>query len=821
MKAYLACILLAVLLITPVMASGGIDDTYTKLLLHLDNVTWVDEAGHGLTASGAPTANTVQKMFGVSSINLSQPASQSLRVTTASSEFNISTGNWTVDLWYRNTALNATAFQAIFVSSESHANPSIAILQAPGTSDVLVDFGDVGGISWLSTNNYLGTAPLNTWTHFAVQRGGNTFSMFKNGVLNSTYTNSSAIAGGNGTPGIGARYTVTTPQMFTNGQTDEVRFSVGVARYTGNFTPPTSEYRTTWNYSSSGTYYWLCPDDVTKIYVQLLGGGGGGAGGASLMKGLGGSAASPTRFSADVTPGTNYSISVGAGGAGALGSAEPPSHDGESSTGFDRIGAGGLGGTRFAFASPANGTPGANGTMGGTGDAGPGVQNDLGEYGGAAGVGHGAGGGGGATHYGGPPGDPTYFGAGGKGSTGLIMITNYDQYSGNVVDFVADRVTGTPGTLVKFTDLSEIADAAGLTYNWSFGDGTYSSVSGDVVHVFAYMGSFDVSLNVSVTSGSVIQTKTSYINIVSSDQTIFPTPHTVSITLVDYANTPMADVLITATPLNFTAPDSWVETYYGMSGVTINGTTLSGVTGFDGSWAAPMLAAYRYNFTFTKTGVIYPQNFTMYPSAESYTFRLPLISDVSPEVTPSSNYIIAEIANATVNSTAEFFNVTYRDTSGGTGVLTFNVSNATGAIIYTAQYNRTGLTNYTNLSSGALIHGLGTAYTARISAAHSQIGFVNKSVSTVWDAANPFAAYPSWVGQWLGIISLVVVGASASYFSVKYVAIILPVLAYFEVTYMHLLAPAVGVPAFTASLGVLLTFAALKYIRDSKNKLGG
>jgi hypothetical protein len=73
-------------------------------------------------------------------------------------------------------------------------------------------------------------------------------------------------------------------------------------------------------YTTPGTYSWTAPQGITNISVLCVGGGGGGAssggiGGPSGGGGAGGGLAYKNNIT--VVPGTNYTLSVGAGGPGA------------------------------------------------------------------------------------------------------------------------------------------------------------------------------------------------------------------------------------------------------------------------------------------------------------------------------------------------------------------------------------------------------------------------------------------------------------------------------------------------------------------------
>jgi hypothetical protein len=79
------------------------------------------------------------------------------------------------------------------------------------------------------------TQTTGVWNHYAFTRQSGTGRIFKDGVLLASGTvstnygqNGVAIGGSLGSS--------------TNGYVDDFRFTVGVARYTADFTPPTAPY---------------------------------------------------------------------------------------------------------------------------------------------------------------------------------------------------------------------------------------------------------------------------------------------------------------------------------------------------------------------------------------------------------------------------------------------------------------------------------------------------------------------------------------------------------------------------------------------------
>ena len=81
--------------------------------------------------------------------------------------------------------------------------------------------------------------PTNAWTHLAVTRSGNSFTMWVNGVSRATATNSSAVTNTSSPVEIG-RLSQYPPNYDYQGYMAGVRIVKGTAVYTTGFTPPTS-----------------------------------------------------------------------------------------------------------------------------------------------------------------------------------------------------------------------------------------------------------------------------------------------------------------------------------------------------------------------------------------------------------------------------------------------------------------------------------------------------------------------------------------------------------------------------------------------------
>jgi hypothetical protein len=81
-----------------------------------------------------------------------------------------------------------------------------------------------------------------TWRHIAVTREGTTLRIFIDGVLRGSVTDSRDYSPSITYFGVGAQINSRNAAYDFVGHIDEVRVTKGVARYTANFTVPTSTF---------------------------------------------------------------------------------------------------------------------------------------------------------------------------------------------------------------------------------------------------------------------------------------------------------------------------------------------------------------------------------------------------------------------------------------------------------------------------------------------------------------------------------------------------------------------------------------------------
>jgi hypothetical protein len=273
------------------------------LLLHFDNNA-IDNSLYNapMTFIGSPVYSSSVYKFGAYSANVS-PSGKRFDTPTSASRYRLGTGDFTIEFWFNGST---TGTQRLMGN------------MAPGYSWSLNTTWVIGCYSGGAigfenpTNGVIAGAarPFNgAWHHFAVVRSGTTITTYVDGVQdaqntgggfnidqNATSTQLSAGGSGNGT---GASETF-------NGYLDDVRVTIGYARYTstpftvpsaafpnngplfstftftnmaatGNVGPVATTYNPTplgWGGLSNGTQLWTVP--LTGTYRITAAGAGGG-----------------------------------------------------------------------------------------------------------------------------------------------------------------------------------------------------------------------------------------------------------------------------------------------------------------------------------------------------------------------------------------------------------------------------------------------------------------------------------------------------------------------------------------------------------------
>jgi hypothetical protein len=165
----------------------------------------------------------------------------------------LGTSDFTYEAWVYPTAF-VSGSSVIGVQTQTNGSAT------NGFALYLTNTGAPGVLAAASSGsyavNFTGTAiPLNAWTHLAVTRSGNTFTLWRNGVSDGTATSSVTITQ-DSTSAYGGWNTGGSPQTGQghNGYIVD-RLTKSGALYSTTFTPPSAPFTTT---VSAGTVSLLC-----------------------------------------------------------------------------------------------------------------------------------------------------------------------------------------------------------------------------------------------------------------------------------------------------------------------------------------------------------------------------------------------------------------------------------------------------------------------------------------------------------------------------------------------------------------------------------
>ena len=210
-----------------------------SLLLHMNganaSTTFPDHSYNALavTANGNAQISTAQSKFGGASAYFDGSGDGLSIASTSALQFG--TGNFTVECWIYMTA-----------NPGSQGSQIIGRHEAGTSADWLFYITQSATLeAYFSNNNTTvtstGALALNTWIHVAMTRSGNTVSLFVDGTLkNSVSFTASTEQGMGGTYNIASDQN--TDESFFTGYIDSLRITKGIARYTANFTPPTTQF---------------------------------------------------------------------------------------------------------------------------------------------------------------------------------------------------------------------------------------------------------------------------------------------------------------------------------------------------------------------------------------------------------------------------------------------------------------------------------------------------------------------------------------------------------------------------------------------------
>lgn len=221
-------------------------DYYKVLGLHCDgtngSTTFTDVKGNAVTANGNAQISTAQypALTGKTSSAYFDGSGDYLSL---SNNISMVGSDLTIEMFVRFTTAPTAASTAYILFSPSAAFdiPNFIIWQGALRFNLAATgIADSGVLSWTTGQ----------WYHLSAVKIGNTYSIYRDGTLVASATNSRAVVSPTG------NYTIGTN---INGHISEVQVYVGIGIRTGAFTPPTDPFSS----SATATENALIFDDIT------------------------------------------------------------------------------------------------------------------------------------------------------------------------------------------------------------------------------------------------------------------------------------------------------------------------------------------------------------------------------------------------------------------------------------------------------------------------------------------------------------------------------------------------------------------------------
>ena len=194
---------------------------------------------HTITFNGAQISSA-QSKFGGTSLLL-DGSNDYLSIGGSEWNSNLDSGDFTVEFWIR---LDTLGDQRIISNYNGSNGWGVAMWSGGGGTNYFDGFWYNGSWQYIQygiSGNYT-TPSLDTWYHLAFVRNGNDWSLYLNGTAENTRTVSGSITSSSlGHLELGRRQ---DDAQYVDGYIDDLRITKGLARYTSNFTPPTTAHLT-------------------------------------------------------------------------------------------------------------------------------------------------------------------------------------------------------------------------------------------------------------------------------------------------------------------------------------------------------------------------------------------------------------------------------------------------------------------------------------------------------------------------------------------------------------------------------------------------
>jgi hypothetical protein len=149
-------------------------------------------------------------------------------------------GSFTIEMWLYTPSL-PSAYKRVFGITA----PTISAATDESVNLEITNTNKMGATCVVGSTYYSVTdttdIPTNTWTHWAFVRNGSTITLYRDGTSVSS-TSISGTSNWSTTFNVYVGRWVSSSARDYNGYIDDLRITKGVARYTANFTAPTTAF---------------------------------------------------------------------------------------------------------------------------------------------------------------------------------------------------------------------------------------------------------------------------------------------------------------------------------------------------------------------------------------------------------------------------------------------------------------------------------------------------------------------------------------------------------------------------------------------------
>ncbi len=220
------------------------NDSFTKILMHFDGANGSGTFTDSNVGGSAHTWSTLNPAITQISTGIAPKFGSAsllcpLQITTPDhADFVLGSGDWTVDFWFNPKGTSGGGNAGLFGQQGASFPSDTSIAAYRDNSNKIQFVAGIGGSapSIASTSTFTGSS----WVHIAFVRNGSTTTLYVNGTSEASVATVGSINNSTsifGVGGLGAGTPTSSQFNF-----DEFRLSVGIARWTANFTPASSAY---------------------------------------------------------------------------------------------------------------------------------------------------------------------------------------------------------------------------------------------------------------------------------------------------------------------------------------------------------------------------------------------------------------------------------------------------------------------------------------------------------------------------------------------------------------------------------------------------